>query len=95
MKPWVVLAFPALLLAASLAQAGDAKQGQALYQANCSGCHDTSIHTRPNSIIHSLDGLKKRVQFCETNGRLSWSPEQIEDVTTYLNESFYKFGKAP
>lgn len=43
MKPWTV--FPALLLAASLAQAGDAKQGQALYQANCGGCHNASIHT--------------------------------------------------
>lgn len=93
MKPWTV--FPVLLLAASLAQAGDAKQGQTLYQANCGGCHDTSIHTRPNSIIHSLDSLKKRVQFCETGNRLHWSAAQVEDVATYLNESFYKFGKTP
>ena len=94
MKAWIV--FPALLmLGVPLAQAADARQGQALYQANCTGCHDTSIHTRPNSIIHSLDGLEKRVQFCETGNRLQWSAAQIEDVAAYLNESFYKFQKAP
>ncbi len=94
MKKWML--FPALLvLGTPLAQAGDAKQGQALYQANCTRCHDTTIHTRPSSIIHSLDGLKKRVQFCEAGNRLHWSSDQIEDVASYLNESFYKFEKIP
>lgn len=87
----LMLAVSVLLLNVPLVQAGDAKHGQELYQANCTRCHDTSIHTRPNSIIHSLDGLKKRVQFCESNGRLNWSSEQIEDVAAYLNKTFYKF----
>ena len=87
----LMLVVSVLLLNVPLAQAGDAKHGQELYQANCTRCHDTSIHTRPNRIIHSLDGIKKRVQFCETNGRLNWSPEQIEDVAAYLNKTFYKF----
>ncbi|MCL4316225.1 MAG: cytochrome c [Gammaproteobacteria bacterium] len=89
----------ALMLCGSLARAADAstllstgaKRGEALYQANCTRCHDTSVHTRPNSIIHSLDALKKRVRFCETNARLKWSDEQVEDVTVWLNETFYKF----
>lgn len=91
----LMLATGMLLLVAPLAQAGDAKRGQELYQANCTRCHDTSIHTRPNSIIHSLDGLKKRVQFCETGNRLKWSEDQIEDVAAYLNASFYKFKPVP
>lgn len=92
----LMLAVGVLLLNVPLAQAaGDAKHGQELYQANCTRCHDTSVHTRPNKIIHSLDGLKKRVQFCESNGRLNWSPEQIEDVAAYLNNTFYKFKASP
>lgn len=88
-----------LVLGSGMAQAADAstllstgaKRGEALYQANCTRCHDTSVHSRPNSIIHSLDALEKRVRFCETNARLKWSDEQIADVTAYLNQTFYKF----
>ncbi|MDO9371185.1 MAG: cytochrome c [Gammaproteobacteria bacterium] len=92
----LLLAVSVLLLNVPLVQAaGDAKRGQELYQANCTRCHDTSVHTRPNRIIHSLDGLKKRIQFCESNGRLNWSPEQIEDVAAYLNAKFYKYKEVP
>ena len=91
----LMLAVGVILLNVPLAQAADAKRGQELYQANCTRCHDTSVHTRPNSIIHSLDGLKKRVQFCESNARLNWSPDQIEDVAAYLNNTFYKFKASP
>ena len=87
----LMLVVSVLLLNVPLAQAGDAKHGQELYQANCTRCHDTSVHTRPSSIIHSLDGLKKRVQFCEAGNHLNWLPGQIEDVTAYLNKTFYKF----
>jgi cytochrome c553 len=80
-----------LMLGSGALQAADAKRGEALYQANCMGCHDTSVHMRSNRIIHSLDALKKRVRFCETNARLKWTDEQIEDVTAYLNRTFYKF----
>lgn len=90
-KSAALIILSAAFMLSGMAQAADAKRGEALYQANCTRCHDTSVHARPNSIIHSLDALKKRVRFCETNARLKWSDEQIEDVTAYLNETFYKF----
>ncbi|RJQ47801.1 MAG: cytochrome c [Gammaproteobacteria bacterium] len=90
-KSAALIILSAAFMLCGLTQAADAKRGEALYQANCTRCHDTSVHTRPNSIIHSLDALKKRVRFCETNARLKWSDEQIEDVTAWLNQTFYKF----
>lgn len=85
---------PTLLLTlATTANAGDAKAGKELYDSRCFQCHDTTIHTRPNRIIYSLTALKNRVRFCETNAGLKWTDPQIEDVATYLNNSFYKFKK--
>ncbi|MFP5344773.1 MAG: hypothetical protein ACLGGU_03915, partial [Gammaproteobacteria bacterium] len=72
-KSAALIILSAAFMLSGLTQAADAKRGEALYQANCTACHDTSVHTRPNSIIHSLDALEKRVRFCETNARLKWS----------------------
>lgn len=83
--------FLGALLISPNANAGNAKQGKTLYDAHCFQCHDTTIHTRKNSIIFSLTALKNRVRFCETNAKLSWTDTQIEDVATYLNNTFYKF----
>lgn len=76
---------------AASAHAADPKRGQMLYQKNCTGCHQPSIHTRTNSIIHSRGALKKRVEFCEIQNGKSWTAEQIEDVVAYLNQRYYKF----
>ena len=93
-----ILVIAGLLALAPLAYAADAKNGQALYEANCTSCHvklmggdKYAIHTRPNSIIHSLDSLKKRVKFCESSNGINWNDTQIDDVAAYLNEAFYKF----
>ncbi len=87
-----------LLLVAPGSYAADPNNGQALYEANCTSCHvklmggdKYAIHTRPNSIIHSLDSLKKRVKFCESSNGMNWNDSQIDDVVAYLNQAFYKF----
>ncbi len=85
------LILAALMFYAGHAKAADLNQGEKLYKANCFSCHDSSIHTRPNSIIHSLSALKKRVQFCESMNKLGWSDTQKGDVVAYLNTTFYKF----
>ncbi len=81
----------ALVCYASQAKAADADQGKKLYETHCFSCHDSKIHTRPDTIIHSFSALKKRVQFCQNNAQLNWSPIQIEGVVAHLNNTFYKF----
>lgn len=82
----------ASLIATSNANAApDAEKGKALYQAGCHGCHDESIHTRPDRIILSKGALRNRVQFCDSNAGTKWNPEQMDHVLEYLNLTFYKF----
>ena len=84
----------ALVCYANQAKAADpinTAQGKKLYETNCFSCHDSKIHTRPETIIHSFSALKKRVQFCQNGNQLNWSPAQIDNVTAYLNDTFYKF----
>lgn len=93
-----------LLLGASLAlnqisyAAGDIERGRKLHKENCISCHanayggdGTGIYTRADRKIESLDGLHTQVTRCKTALDVPWPEDQIEDVVTYLNKSFYKF----
>lgn len=71
--------------------APDVEKGKSLYQAGCRGCHDESVHTRPDRIILSKGALRNRVQFCDSNAGTKWNPEQMDHVIEYLNITFYKF----
>ena len=78
--------------------AGDIKRGQELHDENCTSCHrsmqggdGSSIYTRDNSRIDSYEGLVKQVKRCKTSLGVPWPEHQIDDVITYLNDSFYKF----
>lgn len=85
----------ALMCYASQAKAvesiANTDQGKKLYETHCFSCHDSKIHTRPETIIHSFSALKKRVQFCQNSNQLNWSATQIDNVVTHLNDTFYKF----
>jgi hypothetical protein len=37
---------------------GDSAEGKRLHDANCMGCHDTSVYTRKDRLVQSLDALK-------------------------------------
>lgn len=73
------------------ASAADASKGEKLHNAKCTGCHDTRQYTRPNRIVHTLDDLHARVQFCDSASGANFSMEDIDDVVAFLNEKFYKF----
>ena len=86
-----------LFLAASFgfasANASDIANGKKLYDANCHGCHDTKVHTRPNRIIHTYEDLVNRVKFCDAQVKAGFDKAQLTDVADYLNTEFYKFVK--
>ena len=43
---------------------GDSDDGKRLHDANCMGCHDTSVFTRKDRLVQSLDALKKQLVSC-------------------------------
>jgi hypothetical protein len=70
---------------------GDAIDGQRLHDANCVSCHDTSVYTRANRQIHSLDALKQQLQGCGHMAKKEFSATQTQNIVKYLNERFYHF----
>lgn len=78
----------------------DMARGEQLHTTHCAACHasmfgnnGSDIYTRSDRRISNLLGLKKQVRFCEQNLGLTWFDDQIQDVTDYLNATFYKFEK--
>ena len=78
---------------------GDPQSGQALHEQRCAGCHvkmyggdGSEIYTRDNRSVKSVEGLQLRMELCNTNtqnGELN--ADQLDDLTAYLNESYYRF----
>ena len=69
----------------------DAERGKILYETRCSACHASSVYKRDARKAKSFDGLRAQVLrwSVETGG--SWSADEIDDVTLYLNQRFYRF----
>lgn len=73
------------------AGAADAAQGKTLYETRCSGCHDASVHQRSKRKAKSYAAVRAQVaRWSEQTGG-SWSKEEIDSVTYYLNDRYYHF----
>jgi len=88
---WVMLAVQLSPLASAATPGDSAAAGQRLHQANCTGCHDSSMYTRPNHKVRSLDALEHQVEGCGRAAKKEFSATEIRDLVTYLNESYYHF----
>ena len=75
----------------AFALSGDAAEGKRLHQANCVGCHDTSVYTRKQRTVHSLDGLQAQMSACSHVAGKKLSATETENLVKYLNDEFYKF----
>ncbi len=81
----------ALLPSAHAALPGDSAAGKRLHDANCTGCHDTSVYTRKNRSVHTLDELKGQLQSCGHMTNKNFSTADTQNLVKYLNDQFYKF----
>jgi hypothetical protein len=70
---------------------GDSANGQRLFEANCMGCHDTSVLTRHDRVVQSLEALKKQVGGCAHMAKKDFSESETQDLLKYLNDQFYHF----
>lgn len=89
----------AIALGATLALPAAAEVDAArLHTDHCTSCHASltggdpnKLYTRENRRVTSLDGLGKQVRRCELSLGLKWFDDQVDAVTTYLNDTYYKF----
>jgi hypothetical protein len=70
---------------------GDGADGKRLHDANCMGCHDTSIYTRKDRLVQSLDALEKRLGDCSHMAKKEFSAIETQNIIKYLNDQFYQF----
>ena len=70
---------------------GDSAEGKRLHDANCVGCHDTSVFTRKDRLVQSLDALKKQLASCTHMAKKEFSASETQDLLKYLNDQFYHF----
>ena len=69
---------------------GNSAEGKRLYDANCMGCHDTSVFARKDRLVQSLDALKKRLGDCSHMAKKEFVSE-TQNIIKYLNDQFYQF----
>jgi hypothetical protein len=88
----ISLALTLPLAAGSLSAApADASNAAELVDQNCVKCHGTEVYTRADRKVTTLDGLNRQVSRCETSLQLSWFPEDVAAVASYLNQHYYHF----
>jgi mono/diheme cytochrome c family protein len=76
----------------SAAQAdADAERGKILYETRCSACHARSVHNRDARKAKSFDALHAQVLRWSAEAGGSWGADEIDDVTLYLNQRYYRF----
>jgi len=88
-----VIASLALGLAGLSAQAAaaDSGRGSALYETRCNACHESSVHQRSARKAKSFDALRAQVLRWSAEAGGSWSGDEIDDLTRYLNQRYYRF----
>ena len=89
----------ALLLSMSLAEVKAAAfaegRGEMLYQNHCIACHTAQVHWREQRLAKDWASLRVQVRRWERNTGLTWSDEDIEAVSQYLNQLYYQFPDPP
>ena len=80
-----------LWLSSASTNAADPNRGQAMYELRCIECHDVSVHGRQNRVAKNYEEIRSWViRWNNTLGAL-WETEDIEDVSGYLNNRYYRY----
>ena len=71
--------------------AADLPRGQGLYLSQCLSCHESTAHIREDRRAETLGELRRWVARWAVKLDLAWSRREIDDVTAYLNLTYYHF----
>jgi mono/diheme cytochrome c family protein len=91
MCAWLLAAPFAAAQAAPLSEG----RGEMLYQNHCVACHTTQVHWRDQRLANDWISLRAQVRRWERNTGLTWSDEDVEAVSQYLNQLYYQLPDPP
>ncbi len=91
----VVLAAFVILFATRPASGADVVRGAALYELRCGGCHSESVHGRAKRVATSFEEVRRWVNRWNATLALRWEAEEVDDVTLFLNATYYRYTCPP
>ncbi len=91
----VVIAAILILFGTRGVSGADAQRGAALYESRCGSCHSESVHGRQKRVAKDFAEVREQVSRWNVNLGLRWGDEEIDDVTVYLNNTYYRFACPP
>ena len=74
---------------ATAAAATDVERGRLLYENTCNACHTTQPHWRDQRLVKTWSDLVAQVERWQGVARAGWKAQDIQDVASYLNATFY------
>lgn len=66
-------------------------RGELLYSTHCITCHTTEMHWRDKKAAIDWTSLMFQVRRWQDASGLGWSESDVEAVSRYLNERFYRY----
>jgi ribosomal protein L44E len=84
----------ALAAPAALAQSA-LERGRALYETRCTACHEKSVHRRESRKARDFAALRREIERWSTNVGGEWRAEELDAVTVFLNDRYYKYPCPP
>lgn len=90
---WAVTVLCGALMVAASARAQS--RGELLYSTHCIACHTAQVHWRDQRVATDWASLKSQVRRWQGVASLAWNEDDVLEVTRHLNDSIYRFERAP
>lgn len=87
---FAVLMATTLLFAGGNTRAADAERGRLLYENHCTVCHTSVVHLRERRKATSREEIQTWVRRWQKELNLQWGTAEVDDVTEYLNDRYYR-----
>lgn len=80
------------IAAAQMPADGD-HTGKAIHDKSCMNCHDSGVYTRPDRKMTDYTMLSGQVRRCDANIGSKLFEEDMDKISDYLSDTYYKFAK--
>ncbi len=88
---WVGMSVILAIFASGPALAENFERGQELYENQCGECHSTLDTPNKTRKVKTLSALRERIASWAAHTGSEWGNSALDDVSYYLNKSFYHF----
>jgi len=85
-----ILVSTALAFTGGDARAADAERGRLLYENHCKVCHTSVVHVREERKAATREEIQAWIRRWQKELGLQWGTAEVDDVTEYLNDRYYR-----